>query len=62
MERERPILGLLLEKMPEVISVSRTNKRVELKMEMESKCCHEFGDCLEVAENVFVTSSQREFD
>ena len=31
-ERERPSLGLLLEKMPEVISVPRSNKRVELKM------------------------------
>ena len=32
MERERPRLGLLLEKLPEVISVPRSNKRVELKM------------------------------
>ena len=33
MEREMPILGLLLEKMlPEVISVPRSNKRVKLKM------------------------------
>ena len=31
-ERERRSLGLLLEKMPEVISVPRSNKRVELKM------------------------------
>ena len=31
-EMERPSLGLLLEKMPEVISVPRSNKRVELKM------------------------------
>ena len=31
-ERERPSLGLLFEKMPEVISVPRSNKRVELKM------------------------------
>ena len=31
-EREKPSLGLLLEKMPEVISVPRSNKRVELKM------------------------------
>ena len=31
-ERERPSLGLLLEKMPDVISVPRSNKRVELKM------------------------------
>ena len=31
-KRERPSLGLLLEKMPEVISVPRSNKRVELKM------------------------------
>ena len=30
-EEERPSLGLLLEKMPEVISVPRSNKRVELK-------------------------------
>ena len=31
-ERERSSLGLILEKMPEVISVPRSNKRVELKM------------------------------
>ena len=29
---ERPSLGLTLEKMPGVISVPRSNKRVELKM------------------------------
>ena len=32
MERESPSLGLILEKMPEVISVPRSNKRVELMM------------------------------
>ena len=32
-ERERPSLGLLLEKMPEVISVPRTNKSVKLNIE-----------------------------
>ena len=31
-ERERPGLGLILEKAPEVISVPRSSKRVELKM------------------------------
>ena len=31
-ERERPSLGMILEKMPEVISVPLSNKRVELKM------------------------------
>ena len=31
-ERGRPSLGLLLVKMPEWISVTRSNKRVELKM------------------------------
>ena len=31
-EKERPILGLILEKMPEVISVPRSNKGVELNM------------------------------
>ena len=31
-EREKPSLGLLLEKMPERISMPRSNKRVELKM------------------------------
>ena len=31
-KRERPSLGLILEKMPKVISVPRSNKRVELKM------------------------------
>ena len=32
MEREKPSLGLLLETTPQVISVPRSNKRVELKM------------------------------
>ena len=32
MERERPSLGLLLETTPKVISMPRSNKRVELKM------------------------------
>ena len=31
-ERERPSLGLILEKTPEVVSIPRSNKRVELKM------------------------------
>ena len=31
-ERERPSLGLFLEKTPEVICVPRSSKRVELKM------------------------------
>ena len=31
-ERERPSLGLKLEKTPEVISVPRSNMRVELNM------------------------------
>ena len=31
-ERERPSLGMVLEKTPEVISVPRSSKRVELKM------------------------------
>ena len=31
-ERERPSLGLILERTPEVISVPRSNKRVELRM------------------------------
>ena len=31
-ERERPSLGLILEKTPAVISVARSSKRVELKM------------------------------
>ena len=31
-ERERPSLGLILEKAPEVISVPRSSKRVELKI------------------------------
>ena len=30
--REKPSLGLILERMPKVISVPRSNKRVELKM------------------------------
>ena len=32
LERERPSLGLILEKTPEVLSIPRLNKRVELKM------------------------------
>ena len=32
MEREKPSLGLILERMPKMISVPRSNKRVELKM------------------------------
>ena len=35
-EKEMPSLVLLLEKMPEVISVPRSNNRVELKMETET--------------------------
>ena len=35
-ERERPSLGLILEKAPEVISVPRSSKRVELKMGNEN--------------------------
>ena len=31
-EREKPSLGLILERMPKVISVPRSNKRLELKM------------------------------
>ena len=31
-ERERPSLGLLIEKMPEVISVPRSNMKLEQKM------------------------------
>ena len=31
-ERERPILGLLLEKMPEIISVPRSDKKVEIRL------------------------------
>ena len=31
-ERERPSLGLLLEKMPEIISVPRSDKKVELRL------------------------------
>ena len=31
-DRERPSLGLILEKTPEVVSIPRSNKRVELKM------------------------------
>ena len=36
MERERPSLGLILEKTPEVISVPRSTKRVKLKMGNEN--------------------------
>ena len=31
-ERERPRIGLILEKIPEVVSGPRSNKKVELKM------------------------------
>ena len=32
MEKERPSLGLILEKTPEVVSIPRSNKRVEVNM------------------------------
>ena len=32
MEMEKPSIGLILERMPKVMSVRRSNKRVELKM------------------------------
>ena len=32
MEREKPSLGLIFERMPKMISVPRSNKRVELKV------------------------------
>ena len=67
MKRERRSLGLLLENMPEMIRVPRSNKRVELKMgnENEKRKQHvhyEFGDCLEVSETLLVPTSPREFD
>ena len=37
-ERERPSLGLTLEKIPGVISVPRSNKRVELEMGSGTAC------------------------
>ena len=36
MEREKPNLGLILKRMPKMISVQRSNKRVELKMGNEN--------------------------
>ena len=36
MEREKPSLGLIFESMPKVISLPRSNKRVELKMGNEN--------------------------
>ena len=42
-ERERPSLGLILEKTPEVISVPRSSKRVELKMGMNGMLTTNLG-------------------
>ena len=38
-ERERPSLGLLLEKMPVVVSVPRSDRKVELIWEAKTTCC-----------------------
>ena len=62
-ERERPSLGLFLEKMPEVISVPRSNKRMKLKMvNGNDMMITNLGHCLEVAETLLMPTSPREFD
>ena len=62
-ERERPSLGLILEKMPEKISVPRSKSRLELKM-VKGKwhADYKFGDGLEVAEVFLVPTSPRKFN
>ena len=62
-EREKPSLGLLLEKMPEVISVQCSDKKVELRLgcgdhELSTNLVH----CLEIAETILVPTSPREPD
>ena len=57
-ESERPSLGLILEKMPEIISLPRSDKKVELKQGGEDDgFVHEFGDHLEVAETFLMPTS-----
>ena len=55
-ERQRPSLGLILEKTPEVISVPRSSKIVELKMGNES------GSGVEIVEALLVFTSPCEPD
>ena len=64
MEKERPSLGLFFEKMPEGISVPRSNKRVGLKMgKGNDMLITNLGTVWkEVAETLLVSTSPREFD
>ena len=62
-KRERPSLGLLLEKMSEIISVPRSDKKVELRLgKRKRRVVYKFGDHLEVAETILVPTSPREPD
>ena len=54
-ERERPNLGLLLEKMPEQEGGTKDGK-------WKRHVDYEFGECLEVAEILLVSTYPREFD
>ena len=60
METEKPRLGLLLETTPKVISVPRSNKRVELKLGNRND--FKIGNGLEVAEILLVPTSPRKHD
>ena len=51
MERDRPSLGLILEKTPEVISLPRSSKRVERHVD------HESGSGVEIAQALLVSTS-----
>ena len=63
MEREKPSLGLLLEATTKVISVPRSSKRVELRMgKWKRHDDYEFGNGLEIAETLLVSTSPCKFD
>ena len=64
MEREKPSRGLLLEATPKVISVPCSSKRVDVIMGKEWKWHddYEFGNGLEIAETLLVSTSPCKFD
>ena len=59
-ERERQSLGLILEKTPEVISVPRSSKRVELKMGNGNGML--VTNLVEIAKTLLVPTSPRKPD
>ena len=62
-EREKPSLGLLLEKMPEFISVQGSDKKVELRLGCgDDVLSTNLVHCLEIAETILVPTSPREHD